>query len=262
VIEEILPSTVAAFDSITARETSAGEAVAAHADGPGNSRWPSPHCGLFPEEEAAVRHASDKRRQQFTQTRRQARAALAALGLPPAAILPARDRAPTWPPGTVGSITHCTGYAATALARIEDLTALGIDAEPYRPLPPALLERITGPQECAELDQLSHTDPELHGGCVLFSAKESVYKAWSPLTGLPLGFQDVVVTLTRPAERWAGTFTAFLPQGGPLERFAGRWLISNGLVVTAVTVGTSTSFEDLSTRAPQAVGTGYEKGQV
>lgn len=139
---------------------------------------------------------------------------------------------------------------------------LGIDAEPHRPLPPALLERITRPEEHPVLERLRRTEPKLHGGCLLFSAKESVYKAWSPLTGLPLGFQDVVVTLTRATGKRAGTFTACLPQGGPVGRFAGRWLIRNGLVVTTVTVGTSTSFEELSTHTSQAGDIGYEKREA
>ncbi|MFD3676463.1 hypothetical protein [Streptomyces sp. NPDC058613] len=39
-------------------------------------------------------------------------------------------RNPVWPSGIVGSMTHCTGYRAAAVARTGHLVALGVDAEP------------------------------------------------------------------------------------------------------------------------------------
>ena len=57
---------------------------------------------LFPEEEAVLVRAVDKRRREFTTARACARAALATLGLPPAPIVPGLRGAPQWPPGVVG----------------------------------------------------------------------------------------------------------------------------------------------------------------
>ena len=72
---------------------------------------------LFPEEEALVARSVDKRRREFTTARRCAREALARLGVPPAPILPGERGAPRWPAGVVGSMTHCAGYRAAAVAR-------------------------------------------------------------------------------------------------------------------------------------------------
>jgi 4'-phosphopantetheinyl transferase EntD len=75
-------------------------------------------------------------------------------------------------------------------------------------------------------------------GRVLFSAKESVYKAWFPLTRRWLGFEEACVSID-PAD---GSFTARLLVDGPvlggrrLDVFAGSWLVRDGLIVTAVCV--------------------------
>src|SRR5262245_28830029 len=80
-----------------------------------------PDATLFPEEEAVVRAAVDKRRREFTTARVCARAALAKLGYPPIPILPGKRGAPTWPDGVVGSMTHCAGYRAAAVARATEV---------------------------------------------------------------------------------------------------------------------------------------------
>jgi 4'-phosphopantetheinyl transferase EntD len=73
---------------------------------------------------------------------------------------------------------------------------------------------------------------------VLFSAKEAVYKAWFPLTGRWLGFEDVDMSLD-PDE---GTFRAPLLVDAPvidgerLTELRGRWGIADGVVLTTVVV--------------------------
>lgn len=98
--------------------------------------WEDPtDAGLFPDEEALVANAVAKRRSEFATARRCAREALARLGMPPAPILSGPKREPQWPVDVVGSITHCEGYRAAAVARAGDVRALGIDAEPHAAFP-------------------------------------------------------------------------------------------------------------------------------
>jgi 4'-phosphopantetheinyl transferase EntD len=195
-----------------------------------------PDTALFPEEEALITRAVDKRRREFTTARACARAALARLGFPPAPILPGDRGAPQWPPGVVGSITHCRGYRASAVARAEEVRALGLDAEPDSPVPAGVLGVVASPGEQASLRTLAATVPGVSWDRLLFSAKESVYKAWFPLTRRWLGFGDAAVSID-PAD---GTFTARLNVTGPvldgarLGTLAGRWLVRDGLIVTAV----------------------------
>ena len=78
----------------------------------------------------------------------------------------------------------------------------------------------------------------MHWDRLLFSMKESVYKAWFPLTGSWLDFDEASITV-EPA---AGTFTAVLQVPGPvlngreLTSFTGRFSTSDDLVLTAIAV--------------------------
>jgi 4'-phosphopantetheinyl transferase EntD len=197
-----------------------------------------PDAALFPEEEAAVARAVDKRRREFAAARACARAGLARLGVPPTPILPGLRGAPQWPPGIVGSITHCAGYRASAVARAEDMLTLGLDAEPDDRLPEGVLGAVSSASERARLEALASDAPGPSWDRLLFCAKEAVYKAWFPLTGRWLGFADAEVTIDQ--ER--GTFAARLLVEGPvlddspLTAFTGRWLAGRGLLLTAIAV--------------------------
>jgi 4'-phosphopantetheinyl transferase EntD len=193
---------------------------------------------LFPEEEAVLARAVDKRRREFTTARACARAGLARLGVPPVPILPGPRGAPQWPPGIVGSMTHCAGYRASAVARAEDMLTLGLDAEPDDRLPGGVLDAVATADEQAAVDALASAAPAPSWDRLLFSAKESVYKAWFPLTRRWLGFKEAAVTIS-PAD---GTFAARLLVEGPvldgrrLTGFTGRWLARDGLILTAIAV--------------------------
>jgi len=188
----------------------------------------------FPGEEDLIARAVEGRRREFITARRCAREALAGLGHPATAILPGPRREPLWPAGVVGSITHCPGYRAAAVARRADLAGLGIDAERHGPLPEGVEEQVTRPEERDRLARLAVTHPGIHWDRLLFSAKESVYKAWYPLTGRWLGFEEARLSFD-PA---ASTFRAeVLAAGGtPFPEFTGRFLIAGELVLTAVVV--------------------------
>lgn len=190
---------------------------------------------LFAEEEAVVARAGDKRRREFATVRACARDALAALGVAPAAIVPGASRAPTWPPGVVGSMTHCTEYRGAAVARAADLASIGIDVEPNAPLPEGVLSLVARNEDLPLPDSVRRTGVAVDR--LLFSAKESVYKAWFPLAQRWLGFEDATVRL-----RADGTFTtrilvdARTDRGHTLSHLEGRWTTDRGLIGTAVVV--------------------------
>lgn len=193
----------------------------------------SPDGVLYPEEEAAVARAVVKRRTEFRTTRVCARRALRRLGAPAVAIGTGHRGVPTWPEGVVGSMTHCEGYRGAAVAWRSDVVALGIDAEPNDVLPDGVLELVTVDSEPSHLAAL----PDAHGvrwDRLLFSAKESVFKAWYPVTGRELTFREAEVRF----DPGNGTFDVrLLVDGSPFGSvLPGRWRCARGLVVTAVTV--------------------------
>ena len=187
-------------------------------------------ASLFPEEQRSVARAVEKRRREFVTGRACARLALAQLGIAAAAIPSGPRGEPVWPSGVVGSITHCRGYRGCAVAVARKIMAIGIDAEINEPLPTGVWEQVArGP----ELEWDRH-----HDGVWLdrlaFSAKEAVYKAWFPMTGGRLEFEDIELTL----DLRACTFDARLRVRPPIKRGAvtlqGRWCAGDGLLATAV----------------------------
>ena len=196
----------------------------------------------FPGEEALVASAVETRRREFITARRCARDALAKLGYAPAPIGAGPKREPLWPAGVVGSITHTTGFRAAAVASQNVLASIGIDTEQNDRLPDGVEETITVSGEPEMLAALSRRFPAIHWGRLLFSAKESVYKAWYPLTGRSLGFEDARVAIDP-----MGTFAAKLlvdgtrADGEPaLIELRGRFIVAHGLIATAVTVPSNT----------------------
>ena len=88
------------------------------------------------------------------------------------------------------------------------------------------------------LAALARAFPVTHWDRLLFSAKESIYKAWYPLTGRWLGFEEARLMVDP-----AGTFAAKLlingarkDGGPPLTELRGRFLVAHGLIATAVAV--------------------------
>lgn len=191
---------------------------------------------LFPEEAAVVARAVPKRQREFAGVRACARGALGRLGIAPAPLVPGHRGAPQWPSGVVGSMTHCAGYRAAAVARAEEAAGIGIDAEPDGPLPEGVLPLVSLPQEREWLREYAQRRPEVCWDRLLFSAKESVFKAWYPLTARELDFSEAHISV----DAAAGTFSARLLTDGPvlggepLRGFTGRWAARRGLIVTAV----------------------------
>jgi enterobactin synthetase component D / holo-[acyl-carrier protein] synthase len=193
---------------------------------------------LFPEEEVLVGKAVEKRRREFTTARACARAALGQIGLPVVPILTGERGEPLWPQNVVGSITHCEGYRACAVARSSEILTIGIDAEPNAALPEGLLADIARPEELPGLRAMATEYPNVHWDRLLFSAKESVYKAWFPLAERWLGFEDARITFDPGAHAFTANLLVSGPvvAGRPLSGFSGVWMVDDGLILTAITV--------------------------
>ncbi len=184
---------------------------------------------LFPQEAALLRGATEARRREFATARHCARLALARLGIAAAPILRGAKHEPLWPEGVVGSITHCRGYRAAAVALTKDIVTVGIDAEPAEPLPAGVERRVLRDEE---RQWLSGAPGGVPWDRVIFSAKEAIYKAWFPLTRRWLGFEDAIVGI----DAESGVFHARVLVDSPpsLRAFAGRFLVEDGLVLTAI----------------------------
>src|SRR3979409_1362013 len=142
----------------------------------------------------ALRRATEKRQRELLAGRWCAEEALQCLGAGSTHVAMAEDRAPTWPDGVVGSITHTGDFAAAAVAWAADIAAIGIDSE-------QIIDPATA-RDIAEICMVDETTlfREAHGRsfcefCTfVFSAKEAVFKCLFPLTRKFLEFSDVRIT--------------------------------------------------------------------
>jgi len=191
---------------------------------------------LFPAEVEHIARAVPKRVAEFTTVRACARLALEGLGASRPAQVPGCHGEPTWPEGIVGSMTHCAGYRAAAVARDAEFFALGIDAEPNLALSQTVSRSVLSASEQEHARFLSSARPQVSWERLMFSIKETTFKVWYPLTHRWLGFEDAEVTI-QPS----GTFVAQLsPSVTPPPALAGgvtgRWACHDGHLVTAAAV--------------------------
>jgi 4'-phosphopantetheinyl transferase EntD len=198
-------------------------------------RW---ETRLLPEELPIVRGAVEKRRRDFAAGRNCARRALEGLGWPEFPLLSGPNREPLWPPGVLGSITHCHGYCAAVAARegLDGIRGLGIDAELNEPVPDAVLDFVCTPDERRSLPDR----PGLSLPALVFSAKEAVYKAWFPMTGRCLDYRDAEIDLDPSTDRFAVRLLASAPPEGVRGSisFAGRYASTASHLFTLVTACT------------------------
>ena len=99
------------------------------------------------------------------------------------------NRAPIWPNSVVGSISHNKYWVGAAIAKKEDLLGLGIDIEVMGKTKISLSSQIR-----SEKDLLTHThfsDEELL--TLIFSAKESLFKALNPVVNIFFGFETAAI---------------------------------------------------------------------
>ena len=191
---------------------------------------------LHPEESVRAQRMGAKRRLEYARGRACARRALAELGIEGFALLSGEKREPLWPDGVVGSLTHCRGFCAAAVARRGSVLGIGLDAEPTGGLSARVLDRVCTAEEKGRLEALARR-ADCDWGTLLFSAKESLYKCYFPLTRSFLGFRDAEIRLDPDTS----SFTARLlrdaaPSALGARSFRGRFCAENDHVITAVTL--------------------------
>ncbi len=193
------------------------------------------HPAIFAAEARAIAEARPNRQREFRAGRAAIRAALTRMGLPPSPVPAGPDRAPVWPVGVTGSLSHSETVCVAALAPARALTAIGVDIEPAEALSEALLPEICGLPERAWLS----TRPPRERGLLaklIFSAKECAYKAQYTQSRSFLEFSDLEVTLAPETGQFDATLRRAVPGFDEGTRLFGRFAITQGHVVTALAV--------------------------
>lgn len=197
------------------------------------ANWPP----ALPLEEASIRHAVAKRQLEFRAGRALAREAMAGLGLPPFPVPVAEDRAPIWPEGLVGSISHCDDLCVVAVGRRSDgVVAIGVDVEPAQPLPDDVRDEICLAEEKAWLSGLDQRNRLLFER-LIFCAKESAYKCQYGVTGQMFGFDALCVRVDRARFQFEARFTRPI---GPFrfgQALVGRYVMTEQHLVAGMDLG-------------------------
>ncbi|WP_156894913.1 4'-phosphopantetheinyl transferase family protein [Janthinobacterium sp. 1_2014MBL_MicDiv] len=141
--------------------------------------------------------ASVPRRQaEFFHGRLCARAALLQHGLSCGDVPIGRSREPLWPPGIIGSITHNQVLAAATVLPLGPYRGAGIDiesvmtAESWR----GMIDIVLSDAEIVRMRAMAHAAPFSVLMALVFSAKESFYKAMFSTVKRFLDFNTIVLT--------------------------------------------------------------------
>lgn len=187
---------------------------------------------LHPVEERylAESRMSERRRREYALGRWCARRAMTVFRRGDGPLLSTASRAPAWPNGLVGSITHCEGYCAAAVATTESLAAIGIDAERWQAMPPDVGSHIASVEDY-QLSSLDRSD--IKSLALIFSAKESVFKALNPLTGSFFDFLSVTLRVDTEAGLFSIASARVPEVASHAPRLAGRFLVTDELVLTS-----------------------------
>ena len=142
----------------------------------------------YPEK---MERAVAKRRAEYFAGRYLSRLMLEDLGLAPE-FIGSRDRIPLWPDGMRGSITHTKGYVAVLGSTEGGILGVGMDWE--RSIPQETWDSIHSRIASEEEEDLCPVgmDASLWGS-LIFSLKESIYKALFPSVGRYFGFEAAAI---------------------------------------------------------------------
>lgn len=193
------------------------------------------HHRALAQEYDALAKCADKRLRDFAAGRAAAHTAMKTLNVAVRPVLPGPDRAPIWPDGVVGSISHSKTCCIAALAPSNAYLSIGVDVEEDTPLNPDLFTTICTPAERAWLAM--HSKP-LAGRLakLIFSAKECAYKCQYPLTQTLFDFDTFELTPDLDTGQFDATFTRAVGRFAAGDMLSGRFAMDQGLIVTAMSV--------------------------
>lgn len=190
------------------------------------------------------------------------------------------EREPCWPDGVRGSIAHTNDIAAAVVTNDPACRSLGLDIEPLQQLEDGVLKIIADQEELTAVYQQLEQQLQFAGSwavcdesntghlpetaaCLVFSAKESIFKCLFPVYRHWLDFREVRVLLEELSvtqcdvtstaaglnnnaagmgECWQGHFRAELTGGCAaaidVGQLRGQFAVLHGFVVTTAELTT------------------------
>ena len=187
---------------------------------------PLHNIALPPNHQFSLKRLSD-----FSTGRYCAIKALEQLGIQDVIIPIGEDRAPIWPEGIVGSISHCDSLTGAIVAKSSDHISLGLDIEEIGRVTPDLWDLVFTENEKNYLFRLSDEDI-LVQSTVIFSIKEAFYKFQHPLTKTFLDFLDVEVVM--PGLNQVKVLVETIEPSSIIRRNKVMYLIENECIISLI----------------------------
>jgi len=181
-------------------------------------------------------HAVPKRRAEYLAGRCLAQRLLAPLGFTDFILLPGEDRAPQWPPGIAGALSHNAHIALCAVHGEPGQGGVGLDVETLMSSVSVqeLWSNIVGVEECDRL----RCQPQAFNLLLTltFSAKESLFKALYPQVRRYFDFLDACIMAIDEQKRTfelklLKTLSQQYPAG---YRFFGRYWVEGDDITTFI----------------------------
>lgn len=190
---------------------------------------------LFPLELDRITKAVSKRRNEFSTGRYCARQAIQQVrpDYQPSEILSGEKREPIWPDGLKGSITHSDQCCVAVVSDDSKIRSLGVDVEARGELNQDISSTVCVPAEIERMQDYSNPGDYVR---MIFSAKESIYKALFPIYRCWIGFSEAEVRLDLAAGRFSAVMAPKLGVNGILQ---GRIWLLESYVFTALEIPVS-----------------------
>lgn len=147
--------------------------------------------------------------------------------------------APLWPTGLTGSISHTDGIAICCLCPLTDYRSVGIDVENHLTAQTCtdIEQMILQPNEKQYLQQWPESDYTRLVSLV-FSAKESLYKALFPDVGRFFGFEDAaIISIAQDSQQFTLRLNTRLNQLHDAgQEYHGHYRWQNEQVISLITL--------------------------
>lgn len=143
---------------------------------------------IFENYKSEIEQFGDKRKEEYLKSRELAHALFSEIGISDFKLLNDDKRAPIWPSGIVGSISHSSGFAIVAISK--EHKSIGIDLE--KVMSDERYEKLKDQFLTEEEIKINQIDFNLFG-TIVFSAKESLFKLIYPLCREYFGFHSAKI---------------------------------------------------------------------
>ena len=145
------------------------------------------------------------------------------------------SREPYWPKSIRGSITHSEGFAAAAVGLTKDVSGIGIDLESLSRVVDFNIRRHVCVDKEREFLESLPTEQANRYLRIIFSAKESIFKCFFPISKTYLYFQDAEIIIDEKNSEF--TFLLLKACTGITSagfQHSGRFSIKDDLLLTSI----------------------------